>query len=183
MKVTKYLLLSPFHVILLFCPISIGQESSEPYSHPPTSFSAEDSKFPDEVPLPSCARTSLAADEHVASLLKHQNLSTQDLPSDWFTASRQSLSAEAGDLIIVMGTGLMRGANVNPFWVLRVRKNSCSMLLSTGAHDLMIFKHKANGLPDIKTFAVTATTTSERLYRFNGNQYTLLQSKSYPNGS
>jgi len=183
MKPAKRSLLLLNAVVLVFAATSAGQEPSEPFSHPPTSFSAEDAKFPDAVPLSSCARVSLAADVHVASLLKHQNLTAEELPEEWFTASQQSLGTGAGDLMVVMGASLMRGANISPFWILRIRKSSCSLLLSAGGHDLMVLRHKSNGIPDIKTFAITVATTSERLYRFDGHQYRLVRSRSYPNGS
>ena len=170
-------------VVLAFGVTLAAQESSEPFSHPPTSFSAEDIKFPDAVPLPSCVRASLAADEHVASMLTRQNLSARDLPAEWFTASQQSLGARTGALVVVMGTGLIGGANINPFWVFQVRSNSCSLLLSTAGHDLILLKHRTNGLPDVRAMAATATTTSEGLYRFNGHKYRLVQKKSYPNGN
>jgi hypothetical protein len=149
-------------------------------SDPPTSFSAEDAKFPDAVSLPDCVRRLLASEEHVANTLEYAHLSPEQLPADWFTASEQELKPSNGAYLVVMGAGLMRGANINPFWIFRQSAKSCELVLSVGVHDLKVLKTKTNGLPDIKTAAATAVRYFENQYKFDGHTYQLARRASQP---
>src|SRR5947209_7667919 len=119
---------------------AIAQQSQE--SVPPSlvSFSAEDDKVADAVPLPDCVRQLLATDGHVVNTLRHEELPAEQLPADWFTASRTELGEHRGIYFVVMGASMMRGANINPFWVFRRSTKSCDLLLSVGAHDLAVLK-------------------------------------------
>jgi len=96
-----------------------AQDLPEFFSKPPTFFSAEDATFPNAVPLPECARHLLAHDPETAGPLEYENLLPEQLPKDWFTASEQALDQRVGTLLVVMGAKVMRGANVNPFWIFR----------------------------------------------------------------
>jgi len=159
-----------------------AQQSQETFSHPPISFSAEDAKFPNAVPLPDCVRRLLASDEHVVNTLKYEHLSPEKLPADWFTSSERELGQSKGTYIVVMGASLMRGANINPFWIFRRSATSCDLLLSLGAHDLEVLKTRTNGLPDINIAAATAVRYFETQYRFDGHNYQVVKRTSQPIG-
>lgn len=159
-----------------------AQQPPEAFSHPPTSFSAEDDKFLHAVTLPECVRRSLASDERVANTLKYEHLSPEKLPADWFTASERDLGQSNGTYLVVMGASLMRGANINPFWIFRLSANFCDLLLEVGAHDLEVLNTKTNGLPDIKTVALTAVRYFENQYRFDGHSYQVVTRTSQPIG-
>jgi hypothetical protein len=171
-----------FLVIGITVPHATAQQPQSAVPHPSTSFSAEDDRFPDAVPLPDCVRRLLASDRNVAPSLEYQHLSPGQLPESWFTASKRDLRQSAGTYFIVMGAGLMRGANINPFWIFLRRAESCSLLLSVGAHDLEILKTTTNGLPDVRVTSSTAVQYFEGLYRFNGRSYQEIKRRSQPIG-
>jgi hypothetical protein len=161
---------------------AIAQQPQETFSHPPKAFSAEDDKFPHATPLPDCVRRLLANDEHVVDTLNYEHLSPEQLPADWFTASERDLGQGNGTYVVVMGAGLMRGANINPFWVFQASANSCNLLLTVGAHDLEVLNTKTNGIPDIKIVALTAVRHFENQYRFDGHNYQVAKRVSQPIG-
>jgi hypothetical protein len=159
-----------------------AQQFQQTFSRLPTSFSAEDDKFPNAVPLPGCVRHLLASDERVVNVLKYEHLSPAQLPADWFTASERDLEQGNEKYLVVMGSSMMRGANVNPFWIFRRSENSCDLLLTVAAHHLEVLKAKTNGLPDIKLAALTAIRYFENEYRFDGNNYRAAKRTSQPIG-
>jgi hypothetical protein len=159
-----------------------AQQSQETLSHPPKSFSSEDDKFPHAVPLPDCVRRVLASDEHVVNTLNYEELSPEQLPTDWFTASKTYLGPHNASYFVVMGAGVMRGANINPFWVFRRSARSCNLLLSVGAHDLQILKTRTNGLRDIEISALTAVRYFQTRFKFDGHSYQVVKRTSQPIG-
>jgi hypothetical protein len=183
-------------VVLLLCRASLvfllaanaaavltrAQQPSRTAGHPQSSFSSEDDKFPGAVPLPNCVRRLLASDRDVVNGLKYEHLSSEQLPADWFTASEQSLGQNNGTFLIVMGATMMRGANINPFWIFRQTVNSCDLLLSVGAHDLEVLKTRTNGLPDIEIAALTAIRYFENEFKFDGHSYREVKRVSAPIG-
>ncbi len=159
-----------------------AQQPEQTFSHPPTSFSAEDDKFPHAVPIPTCVRRLLAIDPDVVHALEYEQLSPEQLPPDWFTASERHLGQSGGIYLVVMAAGMMRGANINPFWIFRHDANSCDMLLSVGAHDLEVLKSRINGLPDIKIASATAVDYFESEYKFDGKNYRIVKRLTQPIG-
>jgi hypothetical protein len=149
---------------------------------PPTSFSAEDDKFPDAVPLPDCVRRLLASDPHVVNTLAYKQLSPVRLPAEWFTASERKLGQSNGTYLVVMGADLMRGANINPFWIFHLSANSCDLLLAVGALNLEVLNTTTNSFPDIKIVALTAGRYFESRYSFDGHGYRMVMRTSQPLG-
>ena len=159
-----------------------GQEAAKTLSHPPTSFSMEDDKFPGAVPLPDCVRRLLTSDDHVVNTLQYADLTPEQLPEEWFTVSEKDLGQNNGKLLVVMGASQMRGANINPFWIFQQFERSCRLLLDVGAHDLEILDSKTNGLPDIEIDAATAVWYFENLFKFDGRGYQEVSRSSGPIG-
>ena len=159
-----------------------AQQLPEPFSNPPSLFSAEDDKFPHAVALPDCVRQLLASDKDVTIRLEHQHLSPEQLPADWFTASEQDFGHGNGAYLVVMGASVMRGANINPFWIFRQSPKACDLLLSVGAHDVKVLGTRTNGLPDLKTDAMTAVYYFENRYTFDGRKYEVVERRSQPIG-
>lgn len=159
-----------------------AQQVPEALSHPPTSFSAEDDKFPGAVPLPDCVRRSLAGDNRVVNTLQYENLSPDQLPEEWFTAFEINPDSRKGKLFIVMGASLMRGANINPFWVFQQLPKTCQLLLHVGAHDLEVLSSETKGLPNIKIASATAVRFGESEFKFDGRGYQEVSRNSQPIG-
>lgn len=134
------------------------------------------------MPTPNCVRRLLANDPHVLNTLKYKPLSPERLPADWFTASERELGGSYRTYLVVMGARMMRGANINPFWIFRLSAKSCNLLLTFGAHDLEVFNTKPNGLPDIEIVALTSVRYFESEYRFDGQSYQVVRQTSQPIG-
>jgi hypothetical protein len=164
----------------VFCTDAPQVQENSPHSQ--VSFSAEVDKFEHAVPLPDCARSLLARDGHVLNVLKYEQLLPEQLPSDWFTATETELGRSNEKYLVVMGEGMMRGANINPFWVFRGLSNSCNLVLSVGALDLEILKTRTHNLHDIEATAVFAGRVHQIRYEFDGNEYQVGERSSQPIG-
>ncbi len=181
---TEKRFLSGALILLVFFATALvaTAQEREIFSHPPTSFSAEDDRFPNEAQLVDCVRQSLAADGHVVIALKHEGLTAAQLPDEWFTAFTQDLGGQGGRYWVVMGARHMRGANVNPFWIFRQTGGSCDLLLAAPAHDVEILRTQTNGAPDLQIAAETAAYYFTVVYEFDGKQYQVAKRGSAPIG-
>jgi hypothetical protein len=148
-----------------------GVPANAQQSNSPTVFSSEEDSVPGAVALPECARTWLARDAHVSLRLDSLHLSLAQLPSSWFAAGEANLGKPNEKLLVVMGTGELRGANISPFWILRWTGQSCDLLLATAAHDLEFLMTKTHGLPDVQIGFASTGNTSEHQYKFDGRAY------------
>jgi len=148
-----------------------GVPANTQQANSPAVFSSEEDSIPGAVALPECARTWLARDAHVSRRLDSLHLSLAQLPGEWFTAGAVNLGKPNEKLLVVMGTGELRGANINPFWILRWPGQSCALLLATAAHHLEFLDTKTNGLPDVQIGFASTGNTSERQYKFDGRAY------------
>jgi hypothetical protein len=179
-----------FFLVLVFNVFAAGslisrvaaQAPPEFFSEPPKSFSAEDATFPNAIPLPECARRLLAQDTKTAGPLKYEAMSPEELPEDWFTASEETLGQGSEKLLVVMGAKMMRGANINPFWIFRRSGQTCKVILSVAAHNLVVLKRRTNGLPDIQIGGSTAVTLFESWYEFDGESYRRARTLTQPIG-
>jgi hypothetical protein len=148
-----------------------GVPANAQQANSPAVFSSEEDSFPGAVALPECARTWLARDAHVSRRLDNRHLSMAQLPGEWFTAGAVNLGEPSEKLLVVMGTGELRGANTSPFWILRWPGQSCDLLLATAAHHLEFLDTKTHGLPDVQIGFASAGNTSEHQYKFDGRAY------------
>jgi hypothetical protein len=148
-----------------------GVPANTQQANSPAVFSSEEDSLPGTVPLPECARTWLARDAHISRQLDRLHLSLAQLPGAWFTAGAVNLGKPDERLLVVMGTGELRGANINPFWILRWPGQSCDLLLATAAHHLEFLGAKTHGLPDVQIGFASTGNTSEHQYKFDGRAY------------
>lgn len=137
----------------------------------PAVFSSEEDSVPGAVALPECAHTWLARDAHVSLHLDRLHLSLAQLPGAWFAAGAVNLGKPNEKLLVVMGTGELRGFNTSPFWILRWSGQSCDLLLATAAHDLEFLDTETHGLPDVQIAFASTGNTSEHQYKFDGRAY------------
>ena len=140
-------------------------------ANPPAVFSSEEDSVPGAVALPECARTWLARDAQVSLRLDRLHLSLAQLPDAWFVAGAVNLGKPNKKLLVVMGTGELRGANTSPFWILRWPGRSCDLLLATAAHHLEFLDTETRGLPDVQIGFASTGNTSEHQYKFDGRAY------------
>jgi hypothetical protein len=122
----------------------------------------------------------LRTDADVRNVLKAENLRPDQLPSSWFSASEIHLNGPSEiDLIVVAG-GRLIGANVTTFWVLRPTAEGYKCVLTVAAHDLTVKSSRSNRLRDIRVEKATAVDLVSTLYRFNGKQYEVFETKTKP---
>ena len=148
-----------------------GVPANTQQANSPAVFSSEEDSLPDAVALPECARTWLARDAHVSRQLDRLYLSLAQLPGAWFTAGAVNLGKPDQKLLVVMGTGELRGANISPFWILRWLGQSCDLLLATAAHHIEFLDTKTHGLPDVQIGFASTGNTSEHQYKFDDRAY------------
>ena len=158
----------------VFCFADVPANAQQASGTPANSsavFTSEEDSLPGAVALPECARTWLARDAHVSRGLDRLHLSLAQLPGAWFAAGAVNLGKPNEKLLVVMGTGELRGANTSPFWILRWSGQSCDLLLATAAHHLELLDTKTHGLPDVQIGFASTGNTSEHQYKFDGHTY------------
>ena len=127
--------------------------------------------------------------------LKHNGVTTDDVPALWFVASEIHLDGpEEIDLIVQpnlpkIGTdelphhqafGCVLGANVGPFWVLKNTNGRYGLLLATYALGLEVLDSRSNFYRDIQATAATAGTLTTVLYKMSVAQYQVAEKKTEP---
>jgi hypothetical protein len=134
-------------------------------------FSAEDQSVQQPAKIPADVWAVLQKDSSVLHVLSSQNLGADQLPAAWFAVSEVHLNgARASDLIVV-GKGLLQGANVTTFWVFTRGPAGMKLVLSVPAHDLAIRTSRTNGYRDIQVMMATAGRVSAATFRFDGQKY------------
>ncbi|MFY9939146.1 MAG: hypothetical protein WAK33_19850 [Silvibacterium sp.] len=134
-------------------------------------FSAEDETVRRPASVPQDVLTILEGDRDVAESLKEQKLQPDQLPISWFLASKVHLHEPGQSDLIVVAAGALMGANVTKFWVFGRTAHGSELLLAVPAHDLIIRNSRWQGYRSIEAAAMTASTISTVLFRFNGSVY------------
>lgn len=156
-------------VVICASGCAIGQQAHPP--HEQMAFSAEDESVKQPVKIPADVWAVLQKDSNVLDVLNSQSLQPNQLPASWFTASEVHLDgAQEGDLVVV-GKGLLQGANVTTFWVFTRTSSGTKLVLNVPAHDLAIETNRTKGYRDIKVMMATAGRVSAAIFRFDGQKY------------
>jgi hypothetical protein len=134
-------------------------------------FSAEEETVTQPVSIPQDVLRILEGDRDVAESLKEQKLQPEQLPSSWFLASKVHLHGTEQSDLVVISSGPLMGANVVKFWVFGRTPHGFELLLAVPAHDLIIKNSRWQGYRTIEAAAMTASTISTVLFRFNGSVY------------
>jgi hypothetical protein len=82
--------------------------------------------------------------------------------------------------IVVVAAGLLSGANVTTFWVLRPVDRGYELLLTAPAHDLVIKRTRSKGYKNIELLSATAVEVSTVSLRFDGRRYQMQARSSKP---
>jgi hypothetical protein len=130
-----------------------------------------DSPFEKPAALNDTAKKALATDRNVARALKDGQLSTENIPKEWFLASEVHLGPKSETDLLVLGLGTSRGPNRAGFWILRPTAQGYEITLATVAHDLTILDSSTNGLRDIQAGFLAGTRTHSDKYEFDGQLY------------
>jgi hypothetical protein len=136
-----------------------------------THFSAEDATVKRPIVLPDDALRVIEEDPLVAEMRKKQVPPTTQIPKGWLTASEVRLAGPGENDIVVVAEGLLMGANVTTFWVLRPSSRGYELLLAAPAHDLFIRNTRSKGYKDIELFSATAANVSTVALGFDGKRY------------
>jgi hypothetical protein len=86
-------------------------------------------------------------------------------------ASEVHLTGPEEKDLVVVAAGLLRGANVTTFWVLRPADGGYELLLTAPAHDLIIKQSRSKGYKNIELLSATAVWVSTMSLRFDGRRY------------
>jgi hypothetical protein len=78
----------------------------------------------------------LGQNRDVLKVPRYSKLGPEQLPDKWFTATEVPLGVGAEKYLVVMAAEIVRGANINSFWVFRESDKGCGLLFQAGAHDL-----------------------------------------------
>jgi hypothetical protein len=170
---------------LVLAGIVAGVSAQENHKSPnpaADSFSAEQEYFEHAVSLNHAAKAALASDQSIADLVKDEKLSAKDMPDGWFTAAEVHLFVPAERDLVVMGTGVGRGANTSTFWILRQTKEGYRVVFREGAHSLSLLSRRTNGFHDVETVVVSLSSHTILRYRFDGKAYRIAKSATHPNG-
>lgn len=79
--------------------------------------------------------------------------------------------------IVVMGQGIILGANVTTFWVFRGTANGYRLILSNTGLQLVIGKKKTNDFLDIDIVGMSATKIYIKSFKFLNLKYKLISEK------
>ncbi|HXR40737.1 MAG TPA: hypothetical protein VN776_16655 [Terracidiphilus sp.] len=134
-------------------------------------FSAIDDGVNNPIAIPPRVLTLLANDEVVGDLLADQNVTPTNLPASWFSAAQVHLGPKGSKDVIVMGEGLLRGANIIPFWAFVHDGEGFRLALTVRALDLEVKRTRSRGYLDLEANAATARTVTTFKFRFDGNEY------------
>ena len=166
--------------LVLLIALCIARPLSAADPQEQTWFTAENPTVDRPVDLPKNVQASLMKDTVVLNLLGSQNKPAGEFPAEWFTASEIHLRHPDHVDLVVMGTGLLMGANINPFWVFRHTSSGFRLVLKGGAHDLEVRKARSNGYRNIRLYAMTAKDVFTLDYRFDGHRYRIYRKNSKP---
>lgn len=136
-----------------------------------SSFSAETVGVDRPVPIPNKVTTILARDERVASFLKSEGLTPEQMPKEWFSASIVHLSDTNSPDLVVKAEAPILGANITTFWIFRHAQDGYQLLLEAHGHDLSVMRTSHGRYRNIQVSGKTASEYSSTTYRFSGVEY------------
>jgi hypothetical protein len=170
---------APIPILIISCLQLLVAQSTGGPGYEQAHFSAED-----ESDAPHCpSGRSTAPDQRgpfVAEALKSQAPATTQVPAGWLMASGVHLAGPDENDIVVVAAGLLSGANVTTFWVLRPADRSYELLLTAPAHDLVIKRTRSKGYKEIELLSATAVEVSTVSLRFDGKRYQVHARSSNP---
>lgn len=134
-------------------------------------FSAIDDGVGNAIAIPPEVSALLAKDKVVGEVLADENVTPTNLPASWFSAAQVHLGTKSSKDVIVMGEGLLRGANIIPFWVFVHDGEGFRLALTVRALDLEVKRTRSHGYLDLEANAATARTVKTVRFRFDGNEY------------
>ena len=111
-------------------------------------------------------------------VLASQNLQADQLPKSWFAASEVRLDGPSEHDFVVIGKGMLQGANVTTFWVFAQGPQGLKLVLTLPAHDLSIKPTRTNGYRNIQAVMMTAGRVSTAELRFDGKEYRVRENRS-----
>jgi hypothetical protein len=157
-------------VISFFCGVgAMSQDKASPSEQ--RQFSAEDESVKQPISIPPDAWSILKKDSNVLEVLAGQNLQADQLPVSWFAASEVHLDGPNERDLVVIGKGMLQGANATTFWIFVRRPQGLKLVLTLPAHDLSIEPSRTNGYRNIQATMMTAGRVSTAALRFDGEEY------------
>lgn len=148
---------------------AMSQDETSPSEQ--VQFSAEDESVKQPISIPPDAWSILKKDSNVLEVLASQNLKAGQLPASWFVASEVHLDGPNERDLVVIGKGMLQGANLTTFWVFAQSPQGLKLVLTLPAHDLFIEQTRTKGYRNIQAVMMTAGRVSTAELRFDGAEY------------
>ena len=168
----------PILVCLAFASLSFAESKKRSSPHEQTVFSAEDERVKRPVAIPKDVKALLSRDKVVQAQLENENISAEELPSSWFSASEIRLGKGKKPDVIIVANNPVAGANTTFFWIFRNVGTSHDLILTAQGHSLIVKNTRWNGHPEIELVSVTQQQSNSDLYRFDGDHYTRYKAAS-----
>ena len=140
------------------------------------------------VSLPKGALDVLRRDQRVLHCARNQNISADQIPVKWFTASEIHLDGPVEtdfvvlprfDLDLKPSNVCLMGANIGPFWVLAEMPKGYKLLLATSTLGLIVLDSRTKGYRDIKSVSESDVVTTV-IFKFDGQKYRVYRSSQKP---
>ena len=164
----------------MFETVAEAQRRKNLHVREQSEFSAEDTTVKRPVSLPEGALEILR--KEVLQYREAEDQTPDGLTTASFLASEIHLGGPDETVLIVMGEGHLRGANVISFWVFRKSPRGYELILDVVAHDLTVKATRWKGYRIIETAKLTSSIGTIATYRFDGKRYRLYKTKSQPIG-
>src|SRR5262249_15402688 len=132
-----------------------------------TDFSAEDAGMKAPVSIPADVISMLCSEGDVLNILESENISKENLPAAWFTASSIHLGPRNEVDLVIVGQAPVAGGNVAPFWIFRPTSKGHELILTAYVHDLFVRKARFNGYREIELVSLSAVEISRARLRFD----------------
>ena len=171
--------------LLCWPQLSAAQDAKANNQPEQSDFSYDGEPVQRPVDLTRAALDALSKDKRVASCLEYKGMNSEDLPADWFIASKIHLGGpDEEDLVVLPHDPLpephaseispnvcLIGANTAQMWVLRRMESDFELVLSQLGLGLSVLSTRTNGFRDIQVGLVVAGYNDEFDYKFDGTSY------------
>jgi len=145
--------------------------SRDPCSDTHRQFGMEDESAQCPTTIPDDVAAILLKDDRVRETLGYEDLPANKLPASWVMASEVHLAKRSEKDLVVMGRGMLLGANVTAFWVFKSVDGAHQLVLRGTASDLEIVKERWNGHSNINLVKVAQGVIYTTTFRFDGKRY------------
>jgi hypothetical protein len=135
-----------------------------------TQFSAEDDAVQSPVRIPDDAWAIITSDRNT-KIYQDDGVTPAEPKRSWFSAAVVHLQNSARNDLLIAAEGPLSGGNIETFWIFLDTPNGMRLVLTAGAHDLIIHNTRRNGYRTIELDSVTCCRISTTMLRYERGEY------------